>query len=82
VLPAGASPEGVLNLVGNAWEWTASEYRVTKRELFRHVTRVDRVLRGGAFNTPARSIRPTFRRHAEPDRVDKTHGFRCVYRQG
>jgi len=81
--PDGATPEGVLDLVGNVWEWTMTPIapypggapipNVQPSQYY--------VIRGGAFNTPDSSASPTMRGYAPPaaDRsaLDKT-GFRCV----
>jgi iron(II)-dependent oxidoreductase len=49
---SGAAPNGVLQLIGNVWEWTASDYVVTDE---RGATVVGDMLlkeiRGGAFDT-------------------------------
>lgn len=78
-LPEGASAWGALDLAGNVWEWTASEYRVTRKDFFRRVVEVHRVLRGGAWTSTDAALRPTFRRHVHPDTASDVHGFRCVY---
>lgn len=79
----GASAWGALHLAGNVWEWTSGTYvvRPERRTLFGKVKPAveHRVLRGGAFDTPEAALRSTFRRHAAPDAVEPTYGFRCVY---
>jgi len=49
---SGAAPNGVLQLVGNVWEWTAADYTVTDNE-GRPVIgdMLLKVIRGGAFDT-------------------------------
>jgi formylglycine-generating enzyme required for sulfatase activity len=51
----GATPEGVLDMTGNVWEWTRSHYKKypyhpgDDREDLKAADSVSRVLRGGAF---------------------------------
>lgn len=57
--PAGASPYGVLDLSGNAWEWTASRWRSNYRQPVDQEPAgdADRVIRGGSFADGARAVR-------------------------
>ena len=84
--PAGASAYGVLGLVGDAWEWTASPftgydgfepfpYREYSEIFFGHDYRV---LRGGSWATRPRVIRNTFRNWDFPGRRQIFAGFRCA----
>ncbi|OHV79675.1 formylglycine-generating enzyme family protein [Ensifer sp. LCM 4579] len=75
---AGASEEGVLNLIGNAWEWTGDAYRayggtsVVGDERYR-------VLRGGAWNSDPDHLTTTYRLAYDPGfRFAANGGFRCV----
>ncbi|MEY9103196.1 iron(II)-dependent oxidoreductase [Sinorhizobium fredii] len=74
---AGASPEGVLNLVGNVWEWTRdiyAPYMGASAAENRH-----RVLRGGSWNSDAGHLTTTYRLAYDPDfRFAANGGFRCV----
>ncbi len=50
--PGGAAPNGVLNLIGNVWEWTASDFAcrdVKGREIVGDM--LMKTIRGGAFDT-------------------------------
>lgn len=78
-LPAGASPAGALQLVGNVWEWTSGSYPVVKRSFFSRRTIEHKVLRGGSYVSAPSTLRPTFRRHTPPDEVSEQQGFRCAY---
>jgi iron(II)-dependent oxidoreductase len=83
--PAGASPYGVLDLLGNLREWTASElgpypYRADDG---REQPRADaiRVVRGASHDDPATSLRLTIRRSYGPRGLARGHhhvGFRCA----
>jgi formylglycine-generating enzyme required for sulfatase activity len=69
--PAGATPEGVLDLAGNAWEWVADEYAesfaATPIDGSAYETPaaanggVDRVARGGGYYNRDASLRATHR---------------------
>ena len=82
-LPDGDGPYGCRQLLGNVWEWTASVFApypgfvvdpyVEYSEPWFHTRRV---LRGGAWATPARMLRNTWRNYFTPDRRDVLSGFR------
>ncbi|MCZ4089006.1 formylglycine-generating enzyme family protein [Sinorhizobium psoraleae] len=75
----GASGEGVLNLVGNVWEWTSDVYAPyvggTEAVNFGPY----RVLRGGAWNSDPAHLTTTYRLAYDPEfRFAANGGFRCV----
>lgn len=81
--PAGDSPYGCAQMLGNVWEWTASTfdpfpgfvadpYREYSRPCFGQC----KVLRGGCWSTRSRLIRNTWRNFYRPDRRDVLAGFR------
>ncbi|MBO4210368.1 ergothioneine biosynthesis protein EgtB [Micromonospora echinofusca] len=84
--PAGASPLGVHQLIGDVWEWTASPftgypgfaafpYREYSEVFFGDTYRV---LRGGSFGTDRAACRGTFRNWDLPIRRQIFSGFRCA----
>jgi len=84
--PAGASPHGVHQLVGDVWEWTSSDflgypgfaafpYREYSEVFFGHEYKV---LRGGSFGTDRVACRGTFRNWDFPIRRQIFSGFRCA----
>ncbi len=85
--PAGASPLGVEQLVGDVWEWTASgwhPYPGFTAWPYREYSEVFfggdyRVLRGGSFGTDPAALRGTFRNWDHPVRRQIFSGFRLAW---
>lgn len=65
--PLGASENGVLDLAGNVWEWTASLS-----------TGNQRVIRGGSWYLDDREARCQNRKTISPTAQGRDVGFRCV----
>ncbi|MFF3240624.1 ergothioneine biosynthesis protein EgtB [Micromonospora sp. NPDC002931] len=84
--PAGASPLGVHQLIGDVWEWTATTFRghpgftaFPYREYSEVFFGDDyQVLRGGSFGTDRAACRGTFRNWDYPIRRQIFSGFRCA----
>jgi iron(II)-dependent oxidoreductase len=84
--PAGASPHGVQQLIGDVWEWTASDFHGYSGFVafpYREYSEVFfgtgyKVLRGGSFGTDATACRGTFRNWDYPIRRQIFSGFRCA----
>jgi formylglycine-generating enzyme required for sulfatase activity len=90
--PKGASPYGVLDMVGNVWEWTNTLWgQDAEQPEFpypfdstdgRQNPDADetyyRVLRGGAFDRYAKYIRVTYRRRLSPKIKYSVVGFRAA----
>jgi iron(II)-dependent oxidoreductase len=75
----GASREGVLDLVGNVWEWTRDFYAPYEGEPDPAVARRFKVLRGGSWNSDPSRLTTTARLAYNPDfRFAANGGFRCV----
>jgi iron(II)-dependent oxidoreductase len=88
--PQGASPYGLYDMIGNAWEWTASWYQAYPGSTLRRAAFGEkyRVLRGGSYLTPLQPFARVAHRYA-PDllpmelRDSNWHtgfdvGFRCA----
>jgi gamma-glutamyl hercynylcysteine S-oxide synthase len=84
--PAGTSPLGVHQLIGDVWEWTSTDfngypgfvafpYREYSEVFFGHEYKV---LRGGSFGTDPVACRSTFRNWDYPIRRQIFAGFRCA----
>jgi iron(II)-dependent oxidoreductase len=84
--PAGASPLGVHQLIGDVWEWTSSgfsDYPGFAPFPYREYSEVFfggdyRMLRGGSFGTDTAVCRGTFRNWDHPVRRQIFAGFRCA----
>lgn len=78
--PKGASPFGVFNMIGNAWEWTDSRMKAYPRATFPVPSAPDlRVIRGGSYIEDAMEATATYRGFIKQlsRKNDKT-GFRCA----
>jgi len=89
VFPCGATPEGVLDLAGNVWEWCLDAYAKDAYATQQgQASPADppaqgdggspRVVRGGAFNLVAWFLRSSDRFRFEPVFRVQGGGFRCV----
>jgi iron(II)-dependent oxidoreductase len=83
--PAGDSPAGCRQMIGNLWEWTASTfepYPNFEQDAYRDNSWPSfgrcKVLRGGAWASRARFIRGTVRNYFGPGRRDVLAGFRTA----
>jgi gamma-glutamyl hercynylcysteine S-oxide synthase len=84
--PAGVSPLGVHQLIGDVWEWTSSGFSGYPGFVafpYREYSEVFfggdyRMLRGGSFGTDAAACRGTFRNWDHPVRRQIFTGFRCA----
>ncbi len=70
--PLDASAVGAVDLIGNAWEWTATEATGSDGRTWH-------IIKGGAFDTPREKATAAYRSAVPDDRaaVAKT-GFRCI----
>jgi len=84
--PAGATPGGCHQLLGDVWEWTSSEfepYPGFRSYPYREYSEVFfgsgyKVLRGGSWATHPSAVRTTFRNWDHPVRRQIFAGFRCA----
>jgi iron(II)-dependent oxidoreductase len=82
----GASDLGALQMLGDVWEWTDSDFAAYPGfEAFPYPEYSQvffgdgyKVLRGGAWATRRSVIRPSFRNWDLPERSQIFSGFRCV----
>jgi len=84
--PAGTAASGALGMIGDVWEWTASEfdgYPGFEAFPYREYSEVSfgaghKVLRGGSWATRPRVIHCTFRNWDYPQRRQIFVGVRCA----
>ena len=84
--PDGVSPSGALGMIGDAWEWTVTEfhpYPGFRAHPYREYSEVFfgrgyRVLRGGSWATGSRVVDGRFRNWDLPERRQIFAGFRCA----
>lgn len=81
--PGGDSIYGCRQMIGNVWEWTASDFlpypgfcEDPYKEYSAPWFGTHKTLRGGAWSTRSRLIRPQYRNFYPPDRRDIWAGFR------
>ncbi len=85
--PAGASPYGVEQMLGDVWEWTSSSFQPWPG--FQPMLYADysapffggdyRVLRGGAWSVADSAVRPSFRNWDHPVRRQIFSGVRLAW---
>ncbi|MPY77643.1 MAG: ergothioneine biosynthesis protein EgtB [Actinophytocola sp.] len=87
VCTAGDTQEGIRHLIGNVWEWTASDFdgypnfeRDAYGENSQQFFGERKVLRGGGWATRGRYLRNTMRNYFTHERQDVIAGFRTCAR--
>ena len=83
--PGGASPHGLLDMAGNAWEWVADRFAVGSYASGPAVdprgaaTGGDRLIRGGSFRYDGDRLRTAHRLPLPAGEQAADVGFRCAY---
>jgi formylglycine-generating enzyme required for sulfatase activity len=85
--PRGASPFGALDMSGNVWEWTSSEYRPYAERWQQAVSawsdaQEHPVLRGGSFHNDSHAARCATRLGLDRHSRDLSLGFRVALAPG
>ena len=79
--PQGASRSGVLDLIGNVWEWTSTKAAAYPGNTLLVIPSGQVIIRGGAFIEPSRgpeAISATRRSWVSPNDKQAAIGFRLV----
>ena len=84
--PSGASPYGVLDMAGNAYEWVKDWYSesyyntpdASMQNPAGPITGNSRILRGGSWLSGFNATRTTARKSFEPGASNYDWGFRCA----
>jgi ergothioneine biosynthesis protein EgtB len=82
--PEGKSYYGCHQMIGDAWEWTSSEYTLYPGFQSKFPEYTDKwainqkVLRGGSFATSGKQIRNSYRNYFKPHERMPFAGFRCA----
>ncbi len=79
--PNGRNAAGVMDLIGNAWEWTASDLNPYPRgNLTSRPVGVFKVIRGGSWRENAQQATSSYRGYLPPSGAAdySATGFRCV----
>jgi hypothetical protein len=75
--PKGASPDGLLDMAGNVWEWCLNEYSSLDANLVNSSNNRTYGLRGGSFYPSTDYLRASIRGNFHPDNEDNFVGVRC-----
>ncbi len=76
IFPAGASPYGIMDMSGNVWEWTLTDYDTNSAQDL--VSNRRRVLRGGSWTVDAWLAPMAIRNNNDPTQRTNNIGFRLA----
>jgi len=80
--PSGASPYGVMDMAGNVWEWTSSNYKrypyIANDGRENLLSNNYKVLRSGSWSYDDTHTRVSYREDDFPMTADGHVGFRCA----
>jgi len=73
--PQGTSPYGLMDSVGNVWEWVSDPYFTSSGKSKKLTLRI---VKGGGWTSDKREARISFRNIVDPNIKNPTIGFRCA----
>ena len=77
--PQGTTQHGLRDIVGNVFEWTASDFELYEDHPEGVTAKEGKVIRGGAFNSAyAMFANPALRFPSDPKAHNHGIGFRCA----
>ncbi|MCB9138041.1 MAG: SUMF1/EgtB/PvdO family nonheme iron enzyme [Caldilineaceae bacterium] len=80
--PHGATPDGIHDLAGNIWEWTASRYAAYPYDPAANLEDPDgpglRICRGGGWAANRKMVRCAYRNWNDPRNWNSSAGFRLA----
>jgi serine/threonine-protein kinase len=77
--PGGASPYQAMDMSGNVYEWTASDFAPYAKELANpEPNRLLKIIRGGSYSSKPQWLRTSFRVWIDPRSRHPNLGFRCA----
>ncbi|MFL6464928.1 MAG: SUMF1/EgtB/PvdO family nonheme iron enzyme [Bryobacteraceae bacterium] len=77
--PQGATPEGIVDMAGNVWEWVSDEYAEYGRDVSSgEENGLGRVCRGGSWDYDQWYLRTADRIRSGPKNRNSLIGFRCA----
>ena len=82
VFPGGATPDGLIDLTGNSWDWTSSLYQpypyIADDGREDPAGEARRVVRGGAWGNSQSGARAAYRNFGAPGIRNNSIGFRLA----
>jgi serine/threonine-protein kinase len=76
--PDGASPYGILDMAGNAWEWCSNNFSPYPGSTAPPKDLTFKIIRGGSLGDTREKATTTYRNWVPPEQRYEALGFRCV----
>ncbi len=73
--PQGASPYGLMDTIGNVWEWVSNPHLASSKGSNKAPRRI---VKGGGWTSDKQKARISFRNITDPKIKNPTIGFRCA----
>jgi formylglycine-generating enzyme required for sulfatase activity len=79
-MPAGVSPFGAFDMIGNVWEWCEDGFRLYPTSTFqvKPSEQMHKIVRGGSFESDQDEVNAFTRYWYDPEKPDHRIGFRCA----